>query len=300
MWGYLDDPRLFFVLCWCSWVPCLFWTVELSTVLQTNPPRSVDSAVFSSNFFAYLNLPAVTVWFWDPSFPHWGHLIWLKTKLLKKVQTVHWCSRRKTRCINKWLLKLLNRRKISNFFFCWNIYFFPLLLPFESKEDTCMFPGRQIKYNYLDLQIQKVLPPALNASCVLLEHQWMFEPFLIVVFESINCPQCEKDGSQNHTVTAGKVQICKNAGKLQNLQNVEDLSEEQCSVQLFKTNKGLMNNQHKTKEHSWIIPQVTSHSIKNQGFPNFEGVIWIISAYFFVLWTICKHILCKISYSGQY
>ncbi len=32
----------------------------------------------------------------------------------------------------------------------------------------------------------------------------MFEPFLIVVFESINCPQCEKDGSQNHTVTAGK------------------------------------------------------------------------------------------------
>ncbi len=99
----------------------------------------------------------------------------------------------------------------------------------------------------------------------------MFEPFLIVVFESINCPQCE-NGSQNHTVTAGNmqkyIQICKNAGKLQNLQNVEDLSEEQCSVQLFRTNKGLMNNQHKTKEQSWII-QVTSHSIKNQGFPNF-------------------------------
>ncbi len=31
-----------------------------------------------------------------------------------------------------------------------------------------------------------------------------------------------------------------------------------------------MNNQHKTKEQSWII-QVTSHSIKNQGFPTFEG-----------------------------
>ncbi len=45
--------------------------------------------------------------------------------------------------------------------------------------------------------------PALNASCVLLEHQWMFEPFLIVVFESINCPQCERWIS-NHTVTAGK------------------------------------------------------------------------------------------------
>ncbi len=32
----------------------------------------------------------------------------------------------------------------------------------------------------------------------------MFEPFLIVVFESINCPQCEKMDLKNHTVTAGK------------------------------------------------------------------------------------------------
>ncbi len=108
----------------------------------------------------------------------------------------------------------------------------------------------------------------LNASCFLLEHQWMFEPFLIVVFESINCPQCEKMDLKIIQSLLERVQICKNAGKLQNLQNVEDLSEEQCSVQLFRTNKGLMNNQHKTKEQSWII-QVTSHSIKNQGFPNF-------------------------------
>ncbi len=96
----------------------------------------------------------------------------------------------------------------------------------------------------------------------------MFEPFLIVVFESINCPQCEKMDLKIMQSLLERVQICKNAGKLQNLQNVEDLSEEQCSVQLFRTNKGLMNNQHKTKEQSWII-QVTSHSIKNQGFTNF-------------------------------
>ncbi len=95
--------------------------------------------------------------------------------------------------------------------------------------------------------------PALNASCVLLEHQWMFEPFLIVVFESLNCPQCEKMDLKIIQSLLERVQICKNAGKLQNLQNVEDLSEEQCSVQLFRTNKGLMNNHHKTKEQSWII-----------------------------------------------
>ncbi len=80
----------------------------------------------------------------------------------------------------------------------------------------------------------------------------MFEPFLIVVFESINCPQCEKMDLKIIQSLLERVQICKNAGKLQNLQNVEDLSEEQCSVQLFRTNKGLMNNQHKTKEQSWI------------------------------------------------
>ncbi len=32
----------------------------------------------------------------------------------------------------------------------------------------------------------KVFIPALNASCFLLEHQWIYEPFLIVLFESLN------------------------------------------------------------------------------------------------------------------
>ncbi len=81
----------------------------------------------------------------------------------------------------------------------------------------------------------------------------MFEPFLIVVFESLSCPQCEQMDLKIIQSLLERVQICKNAGKLQNLQNVEDLSEEQCSVQLFRTNKRLMNNHHKTKEQSWII-----------------------------------------------
>ncbi len=58
----------------------------------------------------------------------------------------------------------------------------------------------------------------------------MFEPFLIVVFESINCPQFEKMDLKIIQSLLERVQICKNAGKLQNLQNVEDLSEEQSSV----------------------------------------------------------------------
>ncbi len=46
----------------------------------------------------------------------------------------------------------------------------------------------------------------------------MFEPCLIVVFESINCPQCEKMDLKIIQSLLERVQICKNAGKLQNLQ----------------------------------------------------------------------------------
>ncbi len=48
----------------------------------------------------------------------------------------------------------------------------------------------------------------------------MFEPFLKVVFESINCPQCEKMDLKIIQSLLERVQICKNAGKLQNLQNI--------------------------------------------------------------------------------
>ncbi len=178
---------------------------------------------------------------------------------------------KETRCIKSWLLKTFEQDEDFQLFSFVEIYIFFSIYycPSEATEDTRMFPGRQIKYNLPWSSNSKSFhPPALNASCFLLEHQWMFEPLLIVVFESINCPQCEKMDLKIIQSLLERVQICKNAGKLQNLQNVEDLSEEQCSVQLFRTNKGLMNNQHKTKEQSWII-HVTSHSIKNQGFPNF-------------------------------
>ncbi len=56
-------------------------------------------------------------------------------------------------------------------------------------------------------------PPALNASCFLLEHQWMFEPFLIVVFESLNSPQCEKMDLKIIQSLLERVQICKRCWK---------------------------------------------------------------------------------------
>ncbi len=120
-------------------------------------------------------------------FSHWGQLMDSSTTI-KKGSNIHWCSRRTHDALRAGCWKLLNFFLLLKYIF-FSIYY----CPSEATEDTCMFPGRQIKYNLPWSSIQKVFtPPALNASCVLLEHQWMFEPFLIVVFESLNCPQCEK------------------------------------------------------------------------------------------------------------
>ncbi len=76
----------------CSWVPCLFWTVELSTVLQKNPPCPADSSVF---------LHILHIWTLSSSdcmilrsiFSHLGQLMDSNTTI-KKGSNIHWCSRR--------------------------------------------------------------------------------------------------------------------------------------------------------------------------------------------------------------
>ncbi len=80
----------------------------------------------------------------------------------------------------------------------------------------------------------------------------MFEPFLIVVFESINCPQCENMDLKIIQSLLERVQICKNAVKLQNLQNVEDLSEEQLSSTV-QNKQGTHEQPTQNNKHSWII-----------------------------------------------
>ncbi len=57
-----------------------------------------------------------------------------------------------------------------------------------------MFPRRQYKLNWpWSLNAKSPPPPpALNACFFLLEHQWAFEPSVIVASESLSCPQCQK------------------------------------------------------------------------------------------------------------
>ncbi len=82
--------------------------------------------------------------------------------------------------------------------------------------------------------------------------------------------------------------FAENVGKPKNVQELEDLSEEQW---MLRTNKGLMNNYHKTERQPWIIQEMT-RCIRFKGMYTFERGHFYKFIYYFVLWRIYKHILC--------
>ncbi len=58
----------------------------------------------------------------------------------------------------------------------------------------------------------------------------MFEPFLIVVFEFLSGPQCEKMDLKIIQSLLERVKYAEDGGKLKIPQDLEDFSEEQYSV----------------------------------------------------------------------
>jgi len=72
-------------------------------------------------------------------------------------------------------------------------------------ENACMFPGRQIKYNLPWSSNSKCFhPPSINASCFFSGasvNVWTFFKSCVWVPK---LSSVWKDGSQNHSVTAGK------------------------------------------------------------------------------------------------
>jgi len=72
----------------------------------------------------------------------------------------------------------------------------------------------------------------------------VFEPFLIVVFESPNCPQCENMDLKILQSLLARVQICKRCWKICRTCRtfLKDVGQFNSSV---KTNKGLRNNHNK-------------------------------------------------------
>ncbi len=218
---------------------------------------------------------------------------------IKNGSNIHWCSRRKH----------IKSRGVKTFEQDENVH---LVLPFGKLQKIfARFPEDKLSTINLDLQIQKVFtppppalkwnkmiflqnkkhldvfilfksfhPPALNA-CLLLEHQWMFEPFLIVVFESLNCAQCENMDLKIIKSLLERVHICRRCCK----------TEEPAGF--FLKNRAQFNCSEQTRD-SWttITKQKTFVDRPRTVLkPILNGVVLIISAIFFVLWTKCKHLM---------
>ncbi len=106
-------------------------------------------------------------------------------------------------------------------------------------------------------------PLALNVSCFLLGNQLIFEPLLIVVFESLNCPQCEKMDLKIIQSLLERVQICKRCWKTEEYAGhfvkkkriLKNSAPFICSEQIKETCKQPSQN----KKMCQIIP-LTTHS----------------------------------------
>ncbi len=92
-----------------------------------------------------------------------------------------------------------------------NFYFFSPFSIALHKQQKILACFPEDKLSTLIFKFKSFHAPALNAWCFLLEHQWMFEPFLIV--ESLNCPQCEKMDLNVTQSLLERVQICRRCCK---------------------------------------------------------------------------------------
>ncbi len=253
MCGYLDDPRLFF--CFVMVVHESLVCSEqfkLSSVLQKNPPCPAESSDLQH---------LLHIWNLRSTFSHWGQLRDSNTTIIKG-SNIHWCSRRTHDALRSggggdfW-----TGWRCPNFSYFVEIFFLYIALRKQQKILAC-FPEDKLSAIYLDLQIQNVFtPPALNGSCFLLEDQWMFEPFLIVVFGSLNCPQSEKMVLKIIQSLLERVQICKRCWK----------TEESAGHGGFfwRTVLSLtVQNKQGTHEQPSQKKKKHTHIIKNQRFPN--------------------------------
>jgi len=112
------------------------------------------------------------------------------------------------------------------------------------------------------------------SSHLILTSYKMFEPFVIIEYESLSCSLCEKmDLKTTQSVTAGKALNMQNM--LENQRICKRISKE-----LLRTNKGLINNHHKTSQPSWIMQATTQYEESIQKLLN-RG-IFINSAFFFL------------------
>ncbi len=112
----------------CSWVPCLSWTVQLSAILQKKILQ-VPQIIWFSSIFVYLYPFKQWLWFWDPSFhteDNWGTTITEGSK-------AHWCSRRKTHALRAGACIL----SIKSMHFVWSLLLGKIIKILQILQGVC-------------------------------------------------------------------------------------------------------------------------------------------------------------------
>lgn len=100
-----------------------------------------------------------------------------------------------------------------------------------------------IRAIYPHHSVQKFTPRLLMHHVASVSIQ--FPPLVIFVFECLSCHQCKKMDPQNYSQCWNGFK-CIEDGKPKNVQDKENFAEEQWPVLLLRTNKGCINNYHKT------------------------------------------------------
>ncbi len=140
----------------CSWVPCLFWTVKLSTVLQKNPPCPADSSVFQHLLHIW-TLSSSDCMILRSIFSHWGQLKDSNTTI-KKGSNIHWCSRRKHDALRAGGWKLFKFEDYGKLYFRETCKYL-LLLPKGSTKWKKKKIFQQNKKKLYIYPVQKFSPP---------------------------------------------------------------------------------------------------------------------------------------------
>jgi len=145
----------------CSWVPCLFWAVKLSSVLQKNPPGFADSSVVKD--LLHIGTLYSSDWMILRSiFSHWGQLRDWNTTIKKRFKH-SLMLQKETRCIKSRGVKTFEQDEDVQIFLIllkYNFFSsFSTALRKLQKILAC-FPEEKLSTIFLELQIQKFSPPS--------------------------------------------------------------------------------------------------------------------------------------------
>ncbi len=159
----------FYILWYCSCVPCWSWAVQLPAFLQKNPPAPAHSLVFQHllHIWTLSNSDCMIL----------RSIFSLRDSYITitKGENIYWCSRRQHNALRAGGCKLLNWmiRVNCTYFVFWETFKYLCSFLSSVPNEKKIWSLNKIRKSYTSSSCSKVFtpPPALNALCWLLEHQ---------------------------------------------------------------------------------------------------------------------------------